>query len=171
MSGGPKQKSYAEEYQEFVDAVRYGRLVCKEGMEMTDLIERAKAALEGATPGPWRVEYNHGTTQLIMEAHSDPCQMCDETYYPWAPENDGDWHLIALSPDLARLAVAAGELADAAKEARNIANLSFAAGAEEREGGSGRRQGKLVDDYERRISAINDILARFRAIAEDKTDD
>jgi hypothetical protein len=26
--------------------------------------------------------------------------MCDETYYPWVPDNMADWHLIAAAPDL-----------------------------------------------------------------------
>lgn len=50
------------------------------------------------TPGPWRVSYEHGTTQ-IRTANNESI-MCDETYYPWVPKNDADWHLIAAAPDL-----------------------------------------------------------------------
>lgn len=49
------------------------------------------------TPGPWAVEYKHGTTRLVAGGE---VTMCDETYYPWAPENDADWHLIAAAPEL-----------------------------------------------------------------------
>lgn len=50
------------------------------------------------TPGPWRVSYERGTTQ-IRTANNESI-MCDETYYPWVPKNDADWHLIAAAPDL-----------------------------------------------------------------------
>jgi hypothetical protein len=26
--------------------------------------------------------------------------MCDETYYPWVPDNPADWDLIAAAPDM-----------------------------------------------------------------------
>jgi hypothetical protein len=58
-----------------------------------DLTPEAVAKmLEGVTPGPWIVEYKYGTTRLMM---GDSCQMCDETYYPWTPDNLKDWHFIA----------------------------------------------------------------------------
>jgi hypothetical protein len=67
-----------------------------------DILDRAAEAAEGTTPGPWSVEYKHGQTRLIM---GDDCVMCDETYYPWVPENERDWHLFAASrqlvPDMA----------------------------------------------------------------------
>lgn len=50
------------------------------------------------TPGPWRVSYERGTTQ-IRTADSGSI-MCDETYYPWVPENDADWHLISAAPEM-----------------------------------------------------------------------
>ena len=56
-----------------------------------DLAEAVKV-LEGVTPGPWEVEHKHGTIRLMM---GDSCQMCDETYYPWVPDNEKDWHFIA----------------------------------------------------------------------------
>ena len=49
------------------------------------------------TPGPWTVEYKGGCTRLET---SRGVTMCDENYYPWAPDNDADWHLIAAAPDL-----------------------------------------------------------------------
>jgi hypothetical protein len=58
---------------------------------------------------------------------------------------------------------AADELAEAARKVRAISNRAFAAGTEEREGGSGRRQGKFIDEYEALISAIEEALATYRA--------
>jgi hypothetical protein len=81
---------------------------------MGDLIDRAKAALENATPGPWAVEYKRGCTNLKTPSG---VTMCDETYYPWVPDNDADWHLIALAPDLARALIAAQELEAVANRA------------------------------------------------------
>ena len=68
---------------------------------MTDLAT-IKKALEGATPGPWSVEYKHGTTRIETGAG---CTMCDEPYYPWVPGNAADWQLIALAPDMARMCI------------------------------------------------------------------
>ena len=50
------------------------------------------------TPGPWRVSFEGGTTQI--RAANNESLMCDETYYPWVPENYADWYLIAAAPDL-----------------------------------------------------------------------
>ena len=58
------------------------------------LVDRATAALEGVTDGPWAVEYKDGTIRLLM---GNEVAMCDEKYYPWTPENDKDWHFIAFT--------------------------------------------------------------------------
>ena len=50
------------------------------------------------TPGPWCVKYEGGDTKLVMG--DGRIHMCDMCYYPWVPENDADWHLIAAAPDL-----------------------------------------------------------------------
>lgn len=76
---------------------------------MTTLADKARAAMEGATEGPWRVEYKCGQTRLIAGGE---CTMCDEPYYPWVPENPSDWDLFALAPDLARAVIAAEALAN-----------------------------------------------------------
>ena len=93
---------------------------------MTDLIERAKEALEGATAGPWKVgidldTYAGGATDTSMAVGVDD-------YDPVAlvinevPEEDCrksdlelrmNARLITLAPDLARALIAAGELAEA----------------------------------------------------------
>lgn len=49
------------------------------------------------TRGPWEVKFSGGETHLIADGD---CIMCDMHYYPWAPENPADWHLIAAAPDL-----------------------------------------------------------------------
>lgn len=59
--------------------------------------EAVEKLLDEVTPGHWRVEYKHGTTCLMM---GDSCQMCNETYYPWVPANERDWHFIAAARDL-----------------------------------------------------------------------
>lgn len=50
------------------------------------------------TPGPWAVVYESGNTQI--KSADGESLMCDETYYPWVPENPKDWDLIAAAPDL-----------------------------------------------------------------------
>lgn len=72
-----------------------------------DLIERAKEALEGATPRPWVVEApdRWGNIDVVTV---DDWVVCEKASH--------DAHLIALAPDLARLAVAAGELAEVMQE-------------------------------------------------------
>ena len=49
------------------------------------------------TPGPWRVSYERNVMTINA---ADKSLMGDETYYPWVPDNDADWHLIAAAPDL-----------------------------------------------------------------------
>lgn len=66
---------------------------------MTDILTRAKDALNGITEGPWSVEYKHGDTRLIQNGE---CTMCDMTYYPWTPDNLRDWEFFAAAPDLVR---------------------------------------------------------------------
>jgi len=48
--------------------------------------------------GPWRIAYKRGTTHI--ESADNESLMCDETYYPWVPENMADWDLIASAPEL-----------------------------------------------------------------------
>jgi hypothetical protein len=80
-----------------------------------DLIERAKEALEGATPGPW---------EWVNQGHNDECSewslgpgvlLVDGS--DGTPDGDeidrANARLIALSPDLARLAIEAGDAINA----------------------------------------------------------
>ena len=60
------------------------------------------------TPGPWSVTYKRGTTNITTADGQDI--MCDETYYPWVPENDADWKLIAAAPDMYQALIEAREL-------------------------------------------------------------
>lgn len=66
---------------------------------MTPTTEQLKDLLDRSSDGPWRVSYERGTTQ-IRTAQNESI-MCDETYYPWVPEHESDWDIIALSPTLA----------------------------------------------------------------------
>ena len=105
---------------------------------MTDLIERAKAALKGATPRPWKwQEHTQDGIVGVLEPY-----MCQGEGF--IETSDANARLIALAPDLARLAVAAGKLADRVEE---YAHMQCG-----------------IDDLER-------ATVRFRAIAEDKTND
>lgn len=61
-------------------------------MDDAELVRQAREVLDGVTPGPWTVEYKSGLTRLLMNGD---CQMCDEKYYPWVPENLKDWEFIA----------------------------------------------------------------------------
>jgi hypothetical protein len=79
-----------------------------------DLIARAKAVMEGVTPGPWVVKYDSGETHLFMNGES---QMCDMAYYPWVPENPCDWRFIAAARTLVPDLLAALEQAQARAEA------------------------------------------------------
>ena len=54
------------------------------------------------TPGPWTVEYRFGCTYIMAEQEA---LMCNETYYPWVPENQADWPLIAAAPEMAEIAI------------------------------------------------------------------
>jgi hypothetical protein len=114
-----------------------------------NLIERANDALEVATPGPW---------EWVNQGHNDECSewslgpgvlLVDGS--DGTPEGDeidrANARLIALSPDLARLASAAGELAELMDE-----------------GDCPWREGTAL--YDEWWQLRSDALARFRAIAE-----
>lgn len=65
---------------------------------MSDVIERANAALDGVTPGPWEVVLDDDyVMQLRMSGDS---QMGNARYYPWVPDEDADWHFIAAARQL-----------------------------------------------------------------------
>lgn len=51
------------------------------------------------SPGPWRFDKQMGKPRMIIDAHNHSL-MGDEEYYPWVPEDEADWHLIAAAPDL-----------------------------------------------------------------------
>jgi len=52
------------------------------------------------TPGPWRIELRGGDKYLYGAEPEQSALMCDMSYYPWTPDTDADWHLIAAAPDL-----------------------------------------------------------------------
>ena len=70
------------------------------------------------TTGPWRVGYDHGAMHIFAGKDS---LMCDESYYPWVPENKSDWDLIAAAPDLLAAATAMRDHLDKWQEAGSIA--------------------------------------------------
>jgi hypothetical protein len=60
---------------------------------------------QAATPGPWKFYRDaSGDRHIASETKPGLSLMCDTTYYPWCPDSDADWQLIAAAPEL--LAVA-----------------------------------------------------------------
>lgn len=90
-----------------------------------DLIERAKEALENATPGPWEATPHKTYNEDVVEGEFDnigPLGV-DFIYHVddiWITCPTPDARLIALAPDLARLAIAAGELVEAVDRIENL---------------------------------------------------
>ena len=58
---------------------------------------------------------------------------------------------------------AADELAALAEKSRPMTTQAFGAGIEEREGGSARRQGQLIEQYEGWLRSTDVALAAYRA--------
>jgi hypothetical protein len=74
-----------------------------------DLYERAKAALKGTTPGPWRAWRDFGGTWSI-ECDDGTVAQIDS----WSQSQDeADATLIALAPELARALIREREAAEA----------------------------------------------------------
>ena len=46
----------------------------------------------------WLFRRDESGSRQILE-DGDPI-MCDEKYYPWCPDEDADWHLMAAALDL-----------------------------------------------------------------------
>jgi hypothetical protein len=92
---------------------------------MTDLLTKVKAALKGATPGPWvavgeeyddvRIETLHPMPKAL-HAYGDQTVVGSSE---WTFLDNTDALLIALAPDMARALIAAGDLADACED-RNV---------------------------------------------------
>lgn len=76
---------------------------------MADLIERAKAALEGATPAPWTVDEEDcaswGKNFSILHNGNNMIDVAEMV------RTEEDAALIALTPDMAKALIAAEELA------------------------------------------------------------
>jgi len=77
-----------------------------EGKQMTDkLIERAKEALEKATPGPWERQGDTISEMLADDVRGNAVCGIDDV-------NDEDADLIVLAPDLASALIREREAAD-----------------------------------------------------------
>lgn len=50
------------------------------------------------SPGPWELCYEMGNS--VIKTADGESIMCDMTYYPWVPEEEEDWRLIAAAPEL-----------------------------------------------------------------------
>ncbi len=124
---------------------------------MTRLIERAAKALEGATLGPWEADTNDPGDCVVFAGDADfVANIGRSRIQSLVVAFDCDAsnaRLIALAPDLARLAVAARELADA------VAEMDAAFWSD----------GNVTERHLRACKAgvaMQSALARFRAIAE-----
>jgi len=130
---------------------------------MTDnLLDRAKKALEGATPGPWRARFQGIDARRYVDTYSAPVWVriataellyaddTEEQNWSAAGNDKANADLIALAPDLARALIAADR-------ALKIAHLV----SDQIEDGG-------VTDGMRNL--LNNELAAFRAIVE-KSDD
>ena len=73
---------------------------------MTTLADKAREALEGATPGPWEVHHNeHHPGALTVEGPTIRClgfTIASDVDEKGALQRIRDANLIALAPDLAR---------------------------------------------------------------------
>lgn len=50
------------------------------------------------TKGPWELRFRDGDRHIYSADGNS--LMCDMQYYPWCPENDADWSLIAAAPTM-----------------------------------------------------------------------
>ena len=73
-----------------------------------------------------------------------------------------DARRIARVPDMEAALLAADKLAALAEKSRPMTNRAFGAGIEEREGGSARRQGQLIEQYEGWLRDIDAALLAYR---------
>lgn len=101
---------------------------------MSDKITQIRKALEGATPGPWHSENDHplNACATVFCKHANGWKLEIATLYHapgdkasqddngmWGPHTKRDCNarLIALAPDMARIVLAAEELAEVAQRA------------------------------------------------------
>ena len=111
-----------------------------------DLIDRAKAALEGATPGTWRIApYDAGDVDewSIWTPMIEGGKEADRAVVHWSGFKQKYWQsaggrqseieanatLIAIAPDLARALIAAKALADAHDANRPVEEIDAALAA------------------------------------------
>ena len=109
------------------------------GKTMNDLLDRAKEALKGATPGPWdksKIGFVHKSGVLHPPA-PDETRMPGESWidmrnriYPQIAAREFECRcnseIRALAPDLARALIVAGELADAVEASGQYAGMDLA---------------------------------------------
>ena len=80
---------------------------------MTDLYERAKQALDGATPGPWKPFYDEVTGVIADDGRVANCTQITLMGRRHPTEAPANARLIALAPELARAYIAQHEAQDA----------------------------------------------------------
>lgn len=99
---------------------------------MTDaqaaLAQVREAMAAGPTPGEWRYIVDDGDRKLTA-AGASGAFMRDTTYYPWCPDNEGDWKLMAACSPANMTAILAHVEAQAAEIERLTAALRAQPGA------------------------------------------
>lgn len=99
---------------------------------MSDKIEEIRAALEGATPGPWTTHVVDDTA-IVAANGVDVGTTCDsakaereDAYNNEYERLEADARLIALAPDMARIVLAAEKLAEAHDANKPIEEIDLA---------------------------------------------
>jgi hypothetical protein len=59
--------------------------------------------MSGPTPGTWAFVTIDGD-RMIRAPGESGALMCDTQYYPWCPDKDEDWRLMAAAPALLKVA-------------------------------------------------------------------
>lgn len=140
---------------------------------MTDAqaaLAQVREALEaGPTPGEWRYVFDDGY-RTIVAAETSQSFMCDTEYYPWCPENEADWKLIAaccppnMSAILAHVEAQAAEIErlTAERNALRDDNAKLNGWVEGEAQAAGRLQRKLnaAEEANERLAAERSALRR-----------
>ena len=48
-----------------------------------------------SAPRPWKFREKFGNKEIVDAVGN--VIMCDESYYPWCPDDEADWHLIVAA--------------------------------------------------------------------------
>ena len=132
---------------------------------MADLINRAKEALEGATPGPWKPFYDEVTSVKAADGRVAICAQITLMGRRHPTEAPANARLIAQAPDLAHALIRKHEAAECLARAldemlKHVFQESFARG-----------MGEIEDaDEGPAVARARETLTAYRE-AREETDD